>query len=245
MKDNFSRQADIYARYRPQYPKELFDFILTHTTNKRTAWDCATGNGQSARVLAKYFDEVLATDISQKQIDQAERADNIHYSVQPADQTGFADDSFDLIVVSQALHWFATDKFYAEATRVARPSSLFAAWSYSLLFISPDIDRIIRSFYREIVGPYWDAERRYVDDEYQTILFPYEEIKAPVFNMNYYWTLPELEGYINTWSATQKYIVANNHNPVQALVEEIRPWWKNEAMNVRFPLHTRIGRVKK
>ena len=86
MKDNFSKQADIYARYRPHYPVELFDFILAHVNNRQTAWDCGTGNGQSAKVLAGYFENVLATDISQKQIEHAEPAGNISYSVQPAEQ---------------------------------------------------------------------------------------------------------------------------------------------------------------
>src|SRR5262245_17149885 len=131
MKDNFSKQAGIYAKYRPDYPSTLFDFILQHTIKQQTAWDCATGNGQSAKVLAHYFEKVFATDISQKQIDHAEKANNIFYSVQPADKTDFNKDSFDLITVSQALHWFATDSFYNEVMRVARPSSVFAAWSYS------------------------------------------------------------------------------------------------------------------
>ena len=102
MKDNFSTQADIYARYRPRYPQELFEFIFERTANRQNAWDCATGNGQSAKVLARYFEKVFATDISQKQIDNAAQAVNIHYSVQPAEETNFADNTFDLITVSQA-----------------------------------------------------------------------------------------------------------------------------------------------
>jgi hypothetical protein len=38
MKDNFSRQADIYAKYRPVYPQKLFDFILKHIAKKQNAW---------------------------------------------------------------------------------------------------------------------------------------------------------------------------------------------------------------
>jgi hypothetical protein len=87
MKDIFSLQAGSYASYRPGYPPELFDFIVQHIKNRDTAWDCATGNGQTATHLARYFGKVLATDISQKQLDNASRADNIVYSVQPAEQT--------------------------------------------------------------------------------------------------------------------------------------------------------------
>jgi ubiquinone/menaquinone biosynthesis C-methylase UbiE len=245
MKDNFSRQADIYARYRPQYPQELFDFILQHIEKRSNAWDCATGNGQSAKVLAKFFEKVFATDVSQKQIDKAEQADNIIYSLQPAEQTNFADNSFDLITVSQALHWFATDEFYREVKRVAKPSAIFAAWSYSLLFISPDIDRLILSYYTNVIGPYWDPERKFVDEEYKTIFFPMSELAAPAFHMHYDWTLEELEGYFNTWSALQKYVSVNGQNPVADIIEKIKPYWKAGKMQVTFPLHMRIGKVEK
>lgn len=52
MKDNFSRQSASYAKYRPGYPPELFDFILSHVKGREAAWDCATGNGQAANQLA-------------------------------------------------------------------------------------------------------------------------------------------------------------------------------------------------
>jgi len=245
MKDNFSKQADSYAKYRPQYPQQLFDFILKHVSEKQNAWDCATGNGQSAKVLAKVFQNVMATDISQKQLDKAERANNIQYSLQPAEQTNFTENSFDLITVSQALHWFATEEFYKEVSRVAKPESVFAAWSYSLLFISPEIDKLIRSYYTDVVGPYWDAERKYVDEEYKTILFPFREIESPKFDMRYYWTVEELEGYFNTWSALQKFVSVNNYNPVPDIIGQLKPYWTNERMEILFPLHVRLGKIDK
>ena len=202
MKDNFSNQADAYAKYSPHYPQELFDFILQQVTRKENAWDCATGNGQTAKVLAGYFENVFATDISQKQIDNAQQAANIHYSVQTAEQTNFPDNTFDLIAVSQALHWFEFNSFYNEIKRIAKPGSVFAAWSYSLLYISPEIDKLIRSFYKDVTGHYyWDAERKYVDEEYKTIPFPFNEIATPKFTMEYLWTMEELQGYLTTWSA--------------------------------------------
>ena len=112
MKDNFSGQAEVYARFRPTYPQELFDFILDQLLKKEQAWDCATGNGQTAIVLAKYFSKVYATDISQQQLNHAHKKDNIIYSRQPAEQTSFEDNSFDLVTVSQALHWLQFDSFY-------------------------------------------------------------------------------------------------------------------------------------
>src|SRR3954470_8604267 len=96
-KDYFSGHSKIYAAFRPSYPQELYDFILSHVNNRSIAWDCATGNGQVAKVLSQRFEKIYATDISQQQLDQAFTARNIFYSVSAAEQTPFADDQFDLI----------------------------------------------------------------------------------------------------------------------------------------------------
>jgi ubiquinone/menaquinone biosynthesis C-methylase UbiE len=245
MKDNFSRQADIYAKYRPEYPQEVFDFIFSHIKEKKSAWDCATGNGQAAKELAKAFEKVYATDISQKQLDNAVQADNIIYSVQPGEKTNFADNSFDLVTISQALHWMKFEIFYAEVRRVARPGAWFAGWMYSLLQISPEIDALIHHHHFETLKDHWDYERKYVDDNYSTIPFPFEEIKCPMFQIRYNWTLEELEGYLNTWSALQKLIKANNTNPVDDLIKKISPYWTRERMHVLFPIHLRMGKILK
>jgi hypothetical protein len=245
VKDHFSRHAEDYAKYRPVYPVALFDFILTHTTNRERLWDCATGNGQTAEVLADHFREVCATDISQEQLDHAPPVANITWSRQPAERTDFPDNYFDLITVSQALHWLHFDDFYKEATRTGRTGSHIAVWMYDLLKISPDIDNIILSLYAGTLKDYWDAERKHVDAHYTTIPFPFEEINCAPFNMEYEWTLPELAGYLNTWSALRKFVDRHKHNPVDALTEKIRPAWASEKMRVRFPVYLRMGKILK
>jgi len=103
-KDLFSTQSDLYAKYRPTYPKELYDHILSFVKEKNTAWDCATGNGQAAVVLADHFKKVVATDISSAQIDKAVIKENIEYLVCPAESNPFTDNTFDLVTVAQAYH---------------------------------------------------------------------------------------------------------------------------------------------
>jgi ubiquinone/menaquinone biosynthesis C-methylase UbiE len=244
MKDHFSRQAAGYAKYRPGYPASLFDFILGQVKEREAAWDCATGNGQTAKQLADHFANVFATDISRQQLDHAEHTPNIIYSLQPAEKTNFPDHSFDLITVSQALHWFGFDEFYKEVQRVGKPGAWIAVWMYALLRISPEIDRLIDSYHYETLGDYWQPERKYVNDNYASIPFPFEEIKTPVFQIEYTWTLEELEGYFNTWSALQKCKDLNQENPLPHLMESISPYWTGEKMKIVFPLHLRMGKVK-
>jgi SAM-dependent methyltransferase len=246
MKDNFSRQASDYAKYRPDYPSELFDFILSHVKERTAAWDCATGNGQTAKVLAGFFEKVNATDISQKQIDNAYAAPNIIYAVESAEATSFNDDQFDLVTVSQALHWLQFEKFYPEIKRVTKNGGWIAAWTYSLPAISAEIDKLVdEGFYKNVIGAYWDAERKWVDDNYANIPFPFEEIKTPAFAIKVNWSLQDLEGYLHTWSALQKFIAVNNSSPVDALVKQIEPLWGTvEKREIIFPLHLRLGTIK-
>lgn len=245
MKDCFSTQSKAYATFRPTYPQALYDFILSHVKDKTNAWDCATGNGQVAQYLADHFDKVYATDISQQQLDHAIQKENIYYSLSPAEKTSFINNQFDLITVAQALHWFDRDAFYGEAKRVARPGALLAVWGYDLLCIEPIVDELVMDFYKHVVGPYWDSARKFVEEKYQTLSFPVEEIKAPAFSITVQWTINQLTGYFSSWSATQKYIQETGLDPVSPFIKRLAKYWKQPAMTVTFPLFTRIGFILK
>lgn len=242
-KDYFSTQASAYASFRPTYPQALYDFILDKTRERSVAWDCATGNGQVARVLSKHFKRVEATDISKAQLEKAVRADNIHYSVAPAESSSLGAATFELITVAQALHWFDLDRFYKEVRRVARPGAILAVWCYKLLSISKDLDNIIHDFYLNVTGPYWDPARQIVDEEYRTIPFPFKEISSPVFYQKEEWSPHHLAGFLTSWSATQNYIRENGHDPVTAMMTRVSAYWEEGARSVRFPIYARIGTV--
>lgn len=245
MKDNFSKQAAGYAQFRPTYPPELFNYIVSFVKEKDTAWDCGTGNGQSAKELSKHFKKVIATDISQKQIDNAYQSENIFYSIAPAEQTNIEDDSIDLVTVSQALHWFKFDQFYKEVERVAKPGAIIAVWTYSLLKISPQIDAIVDNYHYKTLDGFWEEERKYVDDNYASIPFPFERIEAPQSEIKVEWNLQQLEGYLNTWSALQKYLSVNEQSPVDNLMAQIRSLWGNEEKRtIIFPIHLKMGIIK-
>ena len=70
--DHFSTLAPRYIRHRPQYPEDLFAHLASVVPGRQRAWDVGTGGGQAAARLAKYFDEVIATDASEQQISHAE-----------------------------------------------------------------------------------------------------------------------------------------------------------------------------
>lgn len=243
MKDYFSAHAKVYATFRPTYPRELYDFILSHVKEKEAAWDCATGNGQVAQTISNHFLNVHATDISKQQLAEASVLKNVDYSVVPAEKTTFPENNFNLITVAQALHWFDRDQFFKEAKRVAKPGCILAVWGYSFVNITPSINERVLNFYHEVVGPYWDDARRHVENEYNDISFPFEEIVAPKFSINLKWDIDQLAGYFRSWSATQQFINAKGFDPVPGLIASIRYQWLAPTMDISFPLFLKMGKI--
>ena len=242
-KDLFSNQAGIYAKYRPVYPAALFDHILRFVIEKNTAWDCATGNGQAALALAPHFKKVIATDISEKQLSLAKPYPNIQYKVASAEQTNFPGNSFDLITVAQAYHWLKFDAFEKEVRRVAKKGAVIAVWGYNL-FSTADasINALIKRFYTEIVGPYWDKERSYVDENYNTVPFNFTSLPAKDFSIKAQWSKEDITGYLNSWSSVQHFIDEKKYNPVDDIMNDIDLLWK-DIKPVSFPLFLRLGRI--
>jgi ubiquinone/menaquinone biosynthesis C-methylase UbiE len=246
MKDNFSKQAALYAKYRPEYPQEMYAHILSRCTGRSQAWDCATGNGQVAKVLAEQFGKVYATDISEKQLANAVQADNLDYSLAEAERTPFPDNHFDLVTVGQALHWFDFDGFFNEVKRVLKPGGVLAVWGYSNMLINESLDKLNFDFYHHVTGPYWDEERKYIDDRYESIAFPFEDVQTHAFEIVKQWDVLTLEGFLNTWSAVQHFIRQEGYHPVPAFIERLqRTWAEEEERVIRFPIFLKTMQVSR
>lgn len=243
-KDYFSGHAGDYAAHRPTYPDALFTYLASCCDAHDLAWDCATGNGQSARQLAAYFQQVLATDGSQAQLDQAPADPQITYQVGLAEESGIAAGVADLVTVSQALHWFDRETFYREVQRVLKPGGVLAVWCYGLMQISAAVDAVILHLYRDVVGPYWPPERSLVEDQYRSLPFPFADLSPPDFQMQLHWTLPQLLGYLDTWSACRRYQAATGQRSLDQVQSELTTAWGDPTVprQVIWPLGLRVGR---
>lgn len=243
LKDHFSGHSGSYAEYRPSYPDALFRFLADCCSRHELAWDCATGNGQAARTLAAHFRQVIATDASEAQIELAQSRPNIEYRVAKAETFGLSGQSVDLITVAQAMHWFDIPAFWAEAQRVLTRGGVLAIWSYANCHVDAECDTLINELYGDIVGPYWPAERKIVQDGYGSIELPMSSVSTPEFAMKADWDIGAMLGYLRTWSASQRYLNDRATDPVSLIEERLRAAWGGGIREVSWPLNIKIGRA--
>jgi len=241
-KDYFSGHADSYAAYRPTYPQALIDFLADCCEHRRSAWDCATGNGQTALALTRYFDRIVATDASAAQIDSAPPHPKIEYRVAVAETSELPEKSIDLVTVSQALHWFDIDRFFGEAVRVLVSGGVLAAWSYGLCSVEPSADALVLELYRN-TDRYWPPERRLVEGGYRSIELPMPAIAAPAFEMTASWRADAMLGYLRTWSACRRYLEDRGVDPVDSIEGALRSVWGPASREVRWPIALKAGRA--
>lgn len=241
--DYFASVANSYRRFRPSYPPALFKFLSENAPSNAVALDIGAGNGQAAAGLAHYFESVFAIDTSEEQLANALPTAGVYFHQATAEDTGVKDACADLVIVAQALHWFDQPAFFKEAERILKPGGLLAIVTYGRMSISSPIDAILSEYYDEIIAPFWPEERHMVENAYADIEFPFNEVPTPDFPMRSKWTLDEVHGYLETWSASRRYRDAHGH----FATEKIRPrltetWGEDTRREITWPLTVFVRR---
>jgi SAM-dependent methyltransferase len=242
--DHFSGVSSGYAAFRPAYPDALFDALTDIAPSCALAWDCGTGTGQATIALAHRFAEVVGTDASAKQIEQATPHPRVTYRVAPAHESGLEDGSVGLITVAQALHWFDVDAFHDEAKRVLMPHGIIAEWSYALLDVpsAPAVTALVRDLEHGIASC-WPVERKHVDDGYASLDFPFTPVDLGTFVMEADWSAEQLLGYLGTWSAVSRSRTDTGVDPLARFATELpNAWGPAPVHRIQWPLIVRVGR---
>lgn len=240
----FSTRSDAYAEFRPTYPPALFDWLASQCAGHARALDIAAGSGQASLPLLSHFDEVLACDASAAQLHGNDDWQSVHRFVARAEHQPLAEHQLDLIVVAQALHWFATPAFFAEVRRLLKPDGLFCAWCYSLLSIDPPLNELIARLHGETLRGCWPQGRASVDAGYRDIEAPLQRIAVPQLAIETRWNLAQLLGYLRTWSAVKQWQQRHGQDPIALLAPQLSQHWGDpqHSRTVRWPLHLIAGR---
>jgi SAM-dependent methyltransferase len=121
---DFGRTAQDYARYRTDFPPELFTrlgALGVGAAGARVA-DVGTGTGVLARGFAARGAVVTGLDVAAEMVEQARLAGgDVTYRVGSAEDTGLAGEAWDVVSAGQCWHWFDRDAAAAEAFRLLVP----------------------------------------------------------------------------------------------------------------------------
>ena len=131
------RTWDLYAPIYKQAMKadqKIYDFMSGRTPaviRDKEVLELATGPGLLAKHVAPAAKRMIATDYSDGMIAEAKKGDcpeNLTFETADAMQLPYRDDSFDVVLIANALHIVpAPEKVLSEIDRVLRPGGLLIA----------------------------------------------------------------------------------------------------------------------
>ncbi len=123
--------VDDYVAHRP-FPTELVDLMVNSAriTNSSRVLDLAGGPGDLALALARTSDDVSLMELSRAFVNAARRrakALDRHLTAihESCNRLVYRDDDFDVVTVSQALHWLDDVMIARGLSRVLRPGGSF------------------------------------------------------------------------------------------------------------------------
>ncbi len=171
-KDFWDRTAKIYDRFmrRDAAAYDRMYELLRPVVQGKTVLELATGTGLIAKHIAAAADYIEATDASAEMIRQAEQGDhaeNLYFSVQDMFCLPYADASFDVVIVSNALHIVPQpEKALREIKRVLKDDGVLAAPTF--IHAENSASGKVRAFLMRLAG--FPLHSRWTGEKYLAFL---------------------------------------------------------------------------
>ncbi len=129
--EKFTGKAEAYTKARPSYPEIAIDYIASLAPEGAVFADVGAGTGKLTELIARRGYTVLAVEPNADMREQLaitlQPYPNAKIIVGTAEATTITDNSVDVIICAQALHWFDPDLFRAECKRIGKPGALAIA----------------------------------------------------------------------------------------------------------------------
>lgn len=130
---DFGRTSEDYARFRDIYPADMYEKLVGFGIGLagQRVLDLGSGTAILPLNMARFGARFTATDLSENQIALGRKLaeergiDSIDFRVCPAEDTGFADNSFDAVTAVQCFPYFDAERATDEIRRVLKPHGLF------------------------------------------------------------------------------------------------------------------------
>ena len=175
MKENKSfwdRNAKHYDRFMRKDAAAYMQMyaLLRPVVKAKTVLELATGTGLIAKNIVNAAAHIEATDASAEMIAQAKRDNRsakLHFSVQDMFRLPYADRSFDVVIVSNALHIVPQpEKALAEIRRVLKDDGVLIAPTFT--HAGNSFSGKVKAFFMKLAG--FPLHSRWTSEEYLRFL---------------------------------------------------------------------------
>ena len=173
MKKTFwDRTAKIYDHFMKKDHKaykQMYSLIYPVVRHKQVL-ELATGTGLIAKHIVRSADHIEATDASQEMIEQAKqgvKSTKLHFSVQDMFHLPYADQSFDVVIVSNALHIVPEpERALAEIRRVLKEDGILIAPTFT--HAGNDFRGNVKALFMKLAG--FPLHSKWTSEEYLRFL---------------------------------------------------------------------------
>jgi SAM-dependent methyltransferase len=144
---SFGAAAEAYEQFRPGYPAELFDTVMTYAGQPiRTALEIGAGTGKATRLFAQGGIAVTATDPDAAML--TELRQHVPADVRTA-QAAFEDLrpglSYGLVYAAAALHWTSPQGRWPRMAALVAPGGVFASFGGAVQLADPALKEAVRA----------------------------------------------------------------------------------------------------
>lgn len=125
--ERFSTRVDAYREHRPRYPSDIVEVLRRDCalTPQTVIADVAAGTGLLAEIFLANGNPVIAVEPNVPMRTVCDELRSKYPRLRcfdgTAEATGLAENSVDMVVVGQAMHWFNLDAARREFVRILRP----------------------------------------------------------------------------------------------------------------------------
>jgi SAM-dependent methyltransferase len=143
---SFGTVAEAYERFRPGYPAELVDTVLTYAGRPiRTALEIGAGTGKATRLFAERGIAVTATDPDGAMLGELRK--HVPPTVRTV-QAAFEDlrpgERYGLVYAAAALHWTNPDGRWSRMAALLEPDGVFASCGGPFRLADPVVEEAVR-----------------------------------------------------------------------------------------------------
>lgn len=155
-----------YKKFRPTYPKILFEVILNKISKPYLyALDIGAGTGISTEFLSNVFEKVVVAEPNEKMISVGHFGTNVHVINDCTENVEFDENTFDLITAGNSFYWMEAETVLEQMYRWLKPKGKIAVYRYNFPLTNSDL---INEIIIEETDKHWNAfkHERLIDTNY-------------------------------------------------------------------------------